>query len=600
MNKKYIIFGAGHYGCISVFYLGKENVEYIVDNDLNKKGHNIEGVPIYHYSEKANELREKNVIVSVRAELMPEILEQLKENGVDNVNSFFEVEQKMISRRLAESRRNIEIYNDAISWIENNTVKDKGIINNTNLTQPYPEVTGYFIPSLMRWGKRDMAISYAKWLCSIQKEDGSWWDTDDKEPFIFDTAQILKGLLAVREIYRDADKHIIAGCDWLLGRFDKSGRLLAVNPDIWGDNSTYSELIHIYCLSPLKEAGEVLKKSEYTIAAKKSLKYYIENEKEKILDFHLLSHFYAYVIEGLVDMGETALAKEAMQRIATIQAASGAVPAYKNVRWVCSTGLFQFALIWFKLGDIQHGEKAFDYACRLQNKSGGWYGSYPPENGDLEEPKYLPDSEISWAVKYFLDALEMRGVCTMKSQKDFFYEGVQTSSSAYVTLLSTIREYTDKKNGRVLDIGCGKGVQLKNLLTQLPNNEYYAVDILDETLEEVATIGVKTKKGRLTAIPYKDSYFNVVYTCEALEHAVDISAAIKEMARVTQSYGIIMVIDKYKEAEDEYVIDKWEQYFDEDELKALMYKYCSYVKVVHGIGHSKESSFMSAWIGKKS
>ena len=42
----------------------------------------------------------------------------------------------------------------------------------------YPEVTGYYIPTLMRWGFTDQAESYAKWLISIQHSDGAWYDTE--------------------------------------------------------------------------------------------------------------------------------------------------------------------------------------------------------------------------------------------------------------------------------------------------------------------------------------------------------------------------------------------------------------------------------------
>lgn len=45
-----------------------------------------------------------------------------------------------------------------------------------------------------------MAVTYAGWLCSIQHEEGAWYDTDDKEPYVFDTAQILKGLVAIYPI----------------------------------------------------------------------------------------------------------------------------------------------------------------------------------------------------------------------------------------------------------------------------------------------------------------------------------------------------------------------------------------------------------------
>ena len=33
-------------------------------------------------------------------------------------------------------------------------------------------------------------------------------------------------------------------------------------------------------------------------------------------------------------------------------------------------------LTWYKLGDIERGNKALTYAAKLQNETGGWFGSY--------------------------------------------------------------------------------------------------------------------------------------------------------------------------------------------------------------------------------
>ena len=47
----------------------------------------------------------------------------------------------------------------------------------------------------------------------------------------------------------------------------------------------------------------------------------------------------------------------------------------------------------------------------IQLSYGGWYGSYPapsvfaPFYRGRKKPYYFPDEEISWACKYFLDAL---------------------------------------------------------------------------------------------------------------------------------------------------------------------------------------------------
>ena len=423
---------------------------------------------------------------------------------------------------------------------------------------------------------------------------------DNTEPFVFDTAQILKGLLVVRRIDSKFDKYILKGCEWLTSKIEDDGRLPACNLDTWGDERTLSELIHIYCLSPIKEAGEIYGRLEYVEKANKCLNYYVNKYTDQIADFHLLSHFYSYVIEGLIDMGEVAIARKAMDIVASVQKETGAVPAYKNCNWVCSTGLFQFAVIWFKLGDFKRGEMAFEYACKLQNLSGGWYGSYPSEDGVYEAPKYLQDAEISWAVKYFLDALKYHGIGLFEMHSEFFIDNINIHSNAYTTLVSELRKVNEvAHNPKVLDIGSGKGEQLKQLHNDLPKIDFYALDISPLMLSEVDIPESNKSVGCLTYLPYQDETFDAVYTCEALEHAIDIEMAIKEMSRVTKRSGKIVIIDKFMDSKDKYYIEKWEQFFDEDELKEELLKYCNKVNVVHGIGHDSNTLTMSAWIGEK-
>lgn len=110
----------------------------------------------------------------------------------------------------------IDIYKKTINWIKNNSICEKGIAVSSDEFRPYPEVTGYYIPTLIQWGYREIAVSYADWLCRIQKADGSWFDPQDKAPYVFDTAQVLKGLLAARKMVPKVDTHIVKGCDWIL------------------------------------------------------------------------------------------------------------------------------------------------------------------------------------------------------------------------------------------------------------------------------------------------------------------------------------------------------------------------------------------------
>lgn len=335
----------------------------------------------------------------------------------------------------------IEIFNRAWGWIRKNTIEGKGIAVTSKKQVIYPEVTGYYIPTLLQWGERELALSYAEYLCSIQKPDGSWYDSDDRAPYVFDSAQILKGLLSIRQLMPEADEHIIRGCDWILSNMQPDGRLTTPDKGAWGCNEDFcSELVHIYCLTPLRDAGKIFDRQEYLEAENKILDYYKREYQEKIENFSLLSHFYAYVMEGLFDLGEVDLCRKSMINLEKYKNRKGGIPGLKDVPWVCSTGLFQLALVWYKLGDLERGNRIFEYALSLQNESGGWYGSYQAQSifsrfyRGRNIPYYFPDAEISWANKYFLDALAYKEKLEFEKMASIFPDQIDEDDGRYLLI----------------------------------------------------------------------------------------------------------------------------------------------------------------------
>lgn len=574
---KYIVFGVGEVGKSALSILGKENVSCFIDNDPIKQETVVEGKKIFSLQNALKNKTNEIIVIAVSDKFYSEIETQLKQNGVMDYLSLREAQIQITKEKIEESVDYINIYKKAIQWIEKNTIPNKGIINTSKSRNPYPEVTGYYIPTLLKWGYRELAITYAKWLCEIQKEDGSWYDTNDNAPYVFDSAQILKGLIAVRDIYPYVDKNIIKGCDWIISRMDKEGRLVTPSKELWGAETMCTELIHTYCLSPLVEAGKLFNREDYLEKAKYSLSYYIKNYESEILNFNILSHFYAYIVEAMLDMGEINLAQKAMAKVASIQKDNGAVPAYKNVDWVCSTGLFQFALIWYRLGDLEHGNKAFEYASKLQNESGGWNGSYLSENNATEINDYIPDAEISWAVKYFLDAMYYKNYTLFQKQAVDFHSDISKEDERYGYIHNVVMNQSHE-SCKVLDAGCGKGRFLKNLLKEMPCNKYYAMDISENVMEYIENKEIVKTKGSLTNIPFKDNYFDIVYTVEALEHAIDTKMCIKEMARVTKVGGQIIVVDKCNDHLGFFSIEECEQWFGEEELSDIIKEYCKEVR----------------------
>lgn len=499
-------------------------------------------------------------------------------------------------------KNQVYIFNRAMQWIRKNSIDNKGITVTSKQKIIYPEVTGYYIPTLLEWGERDLAVSYAQYLCAIQKKDGSWYDAHDKNPYVFDTAQILKGLLSIRKILPEVDKCIIKGCDWVISNVSKEGRLVTPDKNAWGNDEEFcSDLIHVYCLTPLIEAAAVYERPIYEEMARKVLEYYKKNQKDRILNFRLLSHFYAYVMEGLVDIGEKELVREAMEKIELVQNNKGGIPGLYNVKWVCSTGLFQLALVWYKLGELDKGNKIFRYACSLQNETGGWYGSYPGTflnkySRGRKRPYYFPEEEISWANKYFLDALLFKTKLEFELQADQFSNFISEDDGRYMLIEKKLLDCKGSGQGlKVCDVGCGKGRYLR-ILNEKYYHDYYAIDLSEKVMEGLNS-AIEKKQGRLTNIPYSDAMFDYVYVCEALEHSVNIEGALRELWRITKPGGKILIIDKPVEQLGRLEIDEWEQWIDDKDINRFMASHDGILKIVNSVSYEqKNDGLFRAWI----
>lgn len=498
----------------------------------------------------------------------------------------------------------LNCFNKALNWIYANSINNNGITVTSKQKIVYPEVTGYYIPTLIQWGEIDLALSYAKYMCSLQKEDGAWYDSADEYPYIFDTAQILKGLVAVYKYLPEVKENIIKGCDWLLSQMDSNGRLKpAFDGCFPKDDTFYSELIHTYCLSPLVDASKMFNKPEYEQAAIKIKNYYITNYKEKILNFSLLSHFYAYVMEALYDLGEIDLCRQSMMNLEKYRNKKGGIPGLKNVPWVCSTGIFQLAVVWYKLGELEKGNSLFYYALSLQNETGGWYGSYPAPSvfarfyTGRKKPYYFPDEEISWANKYFLDALALKEKLEFEKMAPSFIDDIADDDGRYVLIKKLLA--VANMGGVICDVGCGKGRYLKRLTKDFPSMHFYATDLSRNVMENITDVQEK-RIGGLTCIPYENDRFDFVYVCEAFEHAIHIKSAFKELYRITKKGGRFVIIDKPLEKLGALEIYEWEQWIDDNDIRQFTDECGGCLEIIKSVPYeNKDDGLFRAWIVTK-
>ncbi len=316
----------------------------------------------------------------------------------------------------------------------------------------YPETTGYIITTLQdalevdwicdEFGPELIARSQrmANWLLTLQRPDGSFpggVEHDKSESSIFNTAQILDGLLAIgiREnntTYLDAAER---AASWLTDRQADDGS--------WTTNLYDVECRTYLCHAawPLAKAGEVnhfKRSSEYRDAAKRfadwAITFQTTNGWIEKWSFKLGAdddeintlHTIAYTIEGLLEMGFLwddeallAAASSAAERLLRRFEVEGVLWGEYDNQWrkqcdfVCVTGVAQTSRCWLLLyqhtGDARYlnaALKANEALRRVQyanegqpNTYGGFTGSNPIRG------RYMTYCLPNWATKYALDAL---------------------------------------------------------------------------------------------------------------------------------------------------------------------------------------------------
>lgn len=293
----------------------------------------------------------------------------------------------------------------AIQWVKAHRVPRSGIVVHHRGRAVTQEVTGYFIPTLYTLGERDLAMDLARWEASVQRTDGAFTATDGT-PYTFDTAQVVRGFIAVLDEMPELEGNLRRACDFVESQIDPTGRVLSPSYSMWKvpGGGAFSEYTNLYVLPPLLEAGRILSEPRYVTAAERGLRRFVgmPDLVEFKPSFATLSHVFGYMIEALVDLSELGLARKGLQQVAAVQREDGAIPAYPGANWTCSTGMAQLAAAWYKLGDLESAGKALTHLETIQNPSGGFYGSYG------ENAAYFPREEISWAVKFFLDCCLLR------------------------------------------------------------------------------------------------------------------------------------------------------------------------------------------------
>lgn len=483
-----------------------------------------------------------------------------------------------------------------LAWIDAHSLASGGIAVSSAHKTPYPEVTGYYIPTLIAWGEREKAIQFGQWLLSIQREDGSFPGPDDHAPYVFDTGQIVRGLLELtRQGLLDCSDALEKACGWITHFIGENGEIRCPDLSQWGTGAVPAGVL-LYALEPVRRAAELLRRQDMTAAADRCVAHFLRSPD--LVDFTCLSHFHAYILEGLFDLGYEDLCRKGMEKALSRQLPDGGLPAYRDVSWVCSTGMFQYAGLLYKMGRKEEADRYFAYMASLQNPTGGWFGSYGAGK------TYFPDAEISWASKYFLDTFSRKLKSSFEEHAPRFLDNIAPDDGRYLLVkqqIETLTRHTGASELSVLDVGCGKGRYLARLAQEpfAARLALYGSDLSTTVLRYVPS-GIKTQQGTCLNLGYPSESFDFVFSCEALEHCVYTEGALQELWRIVKPGGVLLIIDKNSALLGNLQILDTEQWFDTQTVQGILTDLGGSVSAHEGVPcEGRNDKLFTAWISQK-
>jgi SAM-dependent methyltransferase len=440
--------------------------------------------------------------------------------------------------------------------------------------------------ALWSYGQRDQVRRCLTWLLDQQLECGAFADRHGG-PSLAETAAALAALNELADAMPAADEALARGCDWLAAWIDEHGTIhRSADGRQWTDRQPL--VADIICLPPLAAAARRLGQHAWRESAARALARY--RRSVDLTRWQVPSAWLAAAADALVDLGQPALAREALLLPAALQRRDGSVPVLPGASWVSSEGVARLAEVWFKLDDRQHGDRALAALHARQRADGGfsegWGRGAPREN----RPSVATACHV-------LSASLAQVRATFEATAQEFEATIDPADGRVTALVQSLAHLPT--GARVADVGCGKGRFLRALMPQFPHYCWTGIDLSPAMLGHLPD-GATAREGNLLRLDEPDGHYDAAFAVESLEHALLPEQAVRELMRIVKPGGRVIILDKNRKRQPLSIHDPWEQWFSPAAVEAWLRAGCQEIEVSpirHGNAH--QTGLFLCWTARR-
>jgi ubiquinone/menaquinone biosynthesis C-methylase UbiE len=177
---------------------------------------------------------------------------------------------------------------------------------------------------------------------------------------------------------------------------------------------------------------------------------------------------------------------------------------------------------------------------------------YPVANNRLNERKNPTEQEKQVAKEFgreFFDGDRKHGYGGFSYNPKYWTETVQLF----------IEKYDLNEKSSVLDVGCGKGFMLIDLLKAIPTLDLSGIDISSYAIENShESIKNRVKVANCLNLPFEDDSFDLVISINTIHNLDELGCikSLQEIERVKKKYSYI-VVDGWSTPEEERDLKSW-------------------------------------------